>query len=277
MSKKKEFEESFDNEEKAIDESIKLIRDQVDRVPFLNERKMEINANRLLIQNAKDEEVDELYSKLLPIQKSDEQNFMNFRLKLSEVKFVFNVTTNSTSGTASVFQNFEYEVRRESSLPIMSSNVISAYKEVADYKSHKVEIPKRLDQLHDGLGTMFSLVHDNVDKAKNKVIIVKDAVSDMRDVLNQLWANLADRAEKSSPEKWRSITNKQFKKKSHHKIVAECLIQVPFNRAKFELLLNNMYELYGEMSDTSIGKNPLSQDYQKLDEFYSRWVNQIDG
>jgi len=171
MSKKKEFEESFDNEEKAIDESIKLIRDQVDRVPFLNERKMEVNANRLLIQNAKDEEVDELYSKLLPIQKSDEQNFINLRSKLSEVKFVFNVTTNSTSGTTSVFQNFEYEVRRESSPPIMSSNVISAYKDVADFKSRKLEIPKRLDQLHDGLGKMFSLVHDNVDKAKNKVIL----------------------------------------------------------------------------------------------------------
>ena len=67
MSKKKDFEESFDNEEKTIDEFIKLIRDQVDRVPFLNERKMEVKANRLLIQNAKEEEVDELYSKLLPI------------------------------------------------------------------------------------------------------------------------------------------------------------------------------------------------------------------
>ena len=55
---KKDFEKSFDNKEKTIDKSIKLIRDQVDRVPFFNERKMEVMADRLLIQNAKEEEVD---------------------------------------------------------------------------------------------------------------------------------------------------------------------------------------------------------------------------
>lgn len=38
-----------------------------------------------------------------------------------------------------------------------------------------------------------------------------------------------------------------------------------------------MYRLYEEMSDTSIGKNPLSEDHAKLDEFYTRWVTQIDG
>ena len=99
----------------------------------------------------------------------------------------------------------------------------------------------------------------------------------MRDVLNQLWANLADQAEKSSPEKWKGIANKQFKKKAYQRILAECRSKKFFNRSKFELLLNNMYEIYREMSDTSIGKNPLSQSYQKLDEFYTRWVNQIDG
>lgn len=106
---------------------------------------------------------------------------------------------------------------------------------------------------------------------------VKQAVSDMRDVLNQIWANLADWSLKKYPEKWRGINNKQFKNSSHHKIVAECLIDGLEDKNKFHLLLDKMYNLYREMSDTSIGKNPLSEDHAKLDEFYTRWVALIDG
>jgi len=151
------------------------------------------------------------------------------------------------------------------------------YKDVVEYKAHKVEIPKRLTQLHTDLGTLFSSVHDNVDKAKNGIMKVKQAVSDMRDVLNQIWANLADWSFKKCPDKWMGINNKQFKSSAHHKIVAECLIDNPEDRGKFHLLLDNMHSLYSEMSDTSIGKNPLSEDHAKLDEFYTRWVTLIDG
>jgi len=106
---------------------------------------------------------------------------------------------------------------------------------------------------------------------------VKQAVSDMRDVLNQIWANLADWSFKKCPDKWRGVNNKQFKNSAHHMIAAECLIDNPESRNKFHLLLDNMYSLYGEMSNTSIGKNPLSEDYDKLDEFYTRWVTLVDG
>lgn len=131
--------------------------------------------------------------------------------------------------------------------------------------------------MHDDLGNLFLTVHDNVGKAKNGIMTVKQAVSDMRDVLNQVWSNLADWSFRKCPEKWKGINNKQFKRSAHHKFVAECVIKELAHRPKFELLLANMYQLYGEMSDTSIGKNPLSQDYAKFDEFYIRWVNQIDG
>ncbi len=65
--------------------------------------------------------------------------------------------------------------------------------------------------LRPDLGRMFSSVHDTVIKAKNGVITVKQAVSDMRDVLNQVWANLADAAAKKYPGQFRSRAKKEFK------------------------------------------------------------------
>ena len=67
------------------------------------------------------------------------------------------------------------------------------------------------------------------------------------------------------------------KGRGNHKTVAECLMNDPLNRGRFELLLNNMRTLFEEMFATQIGKNPLSEEYSKLEEFYNRWIIQIDG
>lgn len=277
MSKRKELEESNENTLKAVEDSIKSIKAQSDYVPFLYERKMELEAYRLLINSADDEAIEEIHSKVLPIQKRDEQKFTLLSTGLGEVNSVIRSIYPSTSGTASI--SFDSAFTSDPTVPYtpLTGPVLLAYKGVAEYKAHKVEIPKRLSQLRDDLGSLFLTVHNNVDKAKNEIMTVKQAVSDMRDVLNQIWANLADWSFKNCSEKWQGVNNKQFKKSAHHKIVAECVIKEPADRPKFELLLTNMYQLYSEMSDTSIGKNPLSQDHAKLDEFYIRWVNQIDG
>jgi hypothetical protein len=275
MSKRKELEESNENALKAVDDSIKSIKVQTDYIPLLHERKMELEANQRLINSADESEIDEIYSKLLPLQRQDEQGFRLLNNKLGEVNNVMTSLYSSTSGTASVYMETAYSLSSAVSRP--GEPIYLVYKDVVEYKAHKVEIPKRLTQLHSELGTLFSSVHDNVDKAKNGIMKVKQAVSDMRDVLNQIWANLADWSFKKCPEKWMGINNKQFKSSSHHKIVAECLIDKPDDRGKFHLLLDNMYSLYSEMSDTSIGKNPLSENQARLDEFYTRWVTQIDG
>jgi hypothetical protein len=181
----------------------------------------------------------------------------------------------NTSGTASAYIDFAYSINRSDQS--LRPSVQFIFKDVIAFKAHKVEIPEKLNLLYAGLGDTFSLVHDNVDKAKTRVMTVKQAVSDMRDVLNQIWANLADRSLIKYPKKRKGMDNKEFKSPVHRKIVCESLVKYPENTEKFELLLETMYKLYGEMSETYIGKNPSSQDYPKLDEFYTRWIALIDG
>ena len=55
MSKRKELEEADENSLKAVEDSIKSIKAQSDFVPFLYERKIELEAYRLLINSADDE------------------------------------------------------------------------------------------------------------------------------------------------------------------------------------------------------------------------------
>ena len=275
-SKRKDLQHTNNNILKAIDEALKNIKEVVDSEPKLHERKMEAEAFNVLLEYASDVEIEEIYGKLLPIQERDEKSYTLLNSQLSEVNNVFNQVYFNTSGTTSASAEIAYTQVEVVRPYVLVEPVRLAYKAVADYKSRKVEIPKGLEMLRPDLGRMFSSVHDTVIKAKNKAITVKQAVSDMRDVLNQVWANLANLAATKYPEKWKGISSKQFKNLDHHKIVAECVMTDPLSKGKFELLLNNMYNLFTDMSQTSIGKNPLSEDYDKLEEFYSRWCRGHD-
>jgi hypothetical protein len=66
-SKREELQESNKNAREAIDETIKGIKNQTEWIPRLVERKMELDAAEQLIDSADEVEVDEVYSKLLPL------------------------------------------------------------------------------------------------------------------------------------------------------------------------------------------------------------------
>jgi len=82
MSERKELEESNKNALRAVDESIKSIKAQTEYIPFLQERKMELEANQRLINSTDEVQIDEMYGKLLPLQRQDEERFrlLNNRL-----------------------------------------------------------------------------------------------------------------------------------------------------------------------------------------------------
>lgn len=276
MSKRKQLKDANAGVHKAIDDSFAGIRNIVDIAPKLEERKMEAQAFDVLIDNATDDEINEMYEKLLPMRQQDQQEFNFLSSRISEVPGVFDSVYVNTSGTTSSSSEMVFSYRTISLEPYtLSWPAQQAYKELAEYKARKVEIPKRLNNLQPDLGLMFSNVHDTVEKARNKIITVKQAISDMRDVLNHMWANLVDVASKMYPKKFRSSAQREFKSQASHINLAECLMANPLNRGKFQLLLDNMYSLYRDMSQH--GKNPLNDDLKQLEEFYSRWIIHIDG
>jgi hypothetical protein len=277
MSKRKELQDSIENSQKAIDASIKNIKAQADHVPNLDERKMELDAIGKDIEAADEDEIEEVHSKMLPLLKADEYKYDWLRDQTAKGTKVLFDSVSSTSGTVSAFVTMRYTVDIMNYSTDSPKALFTFYQDLVDHKARKEELHKRLNQLHPDLGQAFSKVHENAQEAKYDLMTVKQAISDMRDVLNQLWGNLADWALKKCPEKWSGKANKQFDTPAHRQIVAECLIKDPNDRPKFVLLLDNMYGLYTKMSETRIGKNPLNENREQLNDLFTLWITQIDG
>jgi hypothetical protein len=278
MSDRDDIEKSSENEINLYDMALNVVPVLVDLVPIIEERKKEAEAKRDFAKNVPEGFIEEQSPKLRHIQLSDEQQLevnVNTFLKASrDVKIKFE---NST-GTSSAFQEMAYmapalEPRRSSK---DWKSVINQFNQLAQDKSRKSEIPKRLDELHEDLGKMFVIAQQTFIKAKNSIININLAASDMKNVLQHIWGNLVHYSQKIDPDKWDGIQHKQFKKQAHRKIASDCLASNDLDKDKLGMLLDYMYRLHTDLSVTEFGKNPLGKDIVKLDEYYYRWITQID-
>jgi hypothetical protein len=192
-----------------------------------------------------------------------------------DIKFTFG---SSSTGTSYAFQEMAYMASELEPWPSSEDmkSVVNQFNQLANDKSRKSEIPKRLDELHKDFGKMFVIAQQSYIKAKNRTINVNLAATDLRNVYQQIWGNLANYSEKMDPEKWQEIQHKEFKKPKHRKIVSKCITSNDLDKDKLELLLDNMYRLHTDLSETIFGKNPLSKDLERLNELYSKWIIQID-
>ena len=250
----------------------------VELVPTIEERKKEAEAKRDFAKNIPEGFIEEHSPKLRLIQLMDEQQLevkVNvFTTASRDIKIKFE----SSTGTSSAFQEMAYMAHALEPRQSIEDwkPVINQFNQLAQDKSRKSEIPKRLDELHEDLGKMFVIAQQSVIKVKNSIINVNLAASDMKYVLQQIWGKLVHCSQKIDPDKWDGIQHKQFKKQAHRIIASDCLTSNDLDKYKLGMLLDNMYQLHTDLSVTEFGKNPLGKDIVKLDEYYYRWITQID-
>lgn len=278
MSDREEIEKSAENEVKHFDKALNEVPGLVDLVPIFEERKKEAEAKRDFAKNVPEGFIEEHFPTLRYIQLTDEQQLEGFTHAFTKASRDIKLAIGSSTGTSSAFQEMAYmaSVFEPCSSSEGMKPVINQFNQLANDKSRKSEIPKRLDELYMGLGEMFVIAQQSYIKAKNRTINVNLGATDLRNVLQQIWGGLVDCSPIRDPDKWHEIKRKQFKKQSHRKIVSECLTSNDLDKDKLELLLKNMYQLYSDLSVTEFGKNILSKDIAKLDEIYNRWIFQID-
>ena len=276
MSKRDELRKLNKEARDGLDKSLEGLSGAVGYVPYLHEKKLELEADDELLRDASEDWIDEVYPTIIkPIQR-DRAFIAGLAANTGQVLDVLRDFSPSTSGTSSILTYLSYPMILDEVSPSGPALPASRYyKDVVVHKVRRTELPQKLDQLHAGLGAMFSRVHDNVDKAKHDIMTAKQAISDMRDVLNQLWANLAERADKAFPAEWKGRSHK-FSSEELHVLAAGCLVQDQELRAEFAAHLTSAYQLYRQMSQTAVGKNPLYGDQASLDDFYVRWVQVID-
>lgn len=271
------FEESLKREISHLDRLLDILKGLVNIVPNIQERKREAEAKLSLAENVPDDIIEEIYPGLLDIQLREEKLIDDKVSHFGRVSYILMKPMDSSSGTSSAYQEIVFDPPQfdHNIYPNMDT-VKDGFISLAKDKSRKSETPKKLSNIREDLGDMYEEVRNSIEKAKGGIINVNQAVMDMRNVLQQIWGALAQKAEEDKPEKWHGIQNKGFKKQNHRTIVADCLTDNNLDRDKLLILLNNMYSLFTDLSATDLSKNPLSDDIDRLNILYNRWIIQID-
>jgi hypothetical protein len=269
MSKKKKLLESTTNEIGAYDETIDNIKKLTDGVPSLIERRMDAETRLKVIGLMPDDVVDENANILLTMQEENEKDVKEKLLGLSgEVGKVKSVLMISSSGTSSAYVGVISAVVRSSSPNEWTEKATNIFNGYYVDRSRIANLPDKLDMINIDLGKSFSIANSSYEKACVGIINVDQAATEMRNVLNQLWAGLLDLARKKSGK---PLNNYEFKTEGHRHEVVRCLVDDDLQFRKLSLQIDSAYGLFSELSVTYFGKNNLGVDIQRLKNDAVSW------
>jgi hypothetical protein len=277
MSKKDDLRKMNKEAREAIDKTLKDSGEIAGKVPHLYEKKMELEADDKILERVPNDWIDEMWPTLhRPIER-DREVYIKLAQTSEDVVSVLKEslpTTDSTSIT--LLSVTTMGARGPGEIVLIDPPAHTYYQEVVEHKVRRQELPKKLDALHEGLGVMFTVVHDSVDQAKYDVMTAGQAIESMRNVLVHIWGSISQRADDAYPEKWKQKSHK-FSSEARHVLVAECLIKDEDARSEFAVLLTTAYNLYHEMSKTDVGKDPSNKNQDLLQDLYVRWVQVISA
>lgn len=272
MSEVDDLKNSVKKEFEDCDEFLKRAKTVVDLVPLVQERKREAEAKQAALTGMPEDVIIEYAPKLLPIQLNDQRKLESSLPPLPLVsKEVFMLS--SASGTASAFHEVIITaVRYTKPVPTWIQPVRRIFDALAQEKAKKAELPVALEKLQPRLGEAFTIAVESIEKSRSKMLGVDQAAIQLRDVIQQVWGGLAERAR----QKCSGTVGGQrleLKKQAHRIVVANCLATPPENKT-LVVVLDNLFKLADEPS--GIGKDPLTSDLPTLETLYTGWFLQID-
>jgi hypothetical protein len=280
VTKKDEIEQSLENEIERIDETVDGIRDLNELVPGLQERRKEAVAKLTFVKYTPDAVFSEFEDNFYDIQKSDEEQAKRYVIPVPEITpEMARYWSSGTASTSSFYEVHSTVANFDNLLEVggheWAKPITDAFSELADEKAKKAELPAKLDSIQEDLGKMFTIAQKNVEKAKSGIVGVDQSAKQLRDVIQQLWGGLADLARKRGPAKYKR-RRLALKKIADRNIVVQCLADNEINAKKLTMLLSSMAKLHLDLSVGEFMKNPLTDDIERLESLYRRWILVID-
>ena len=279
MSTLDELNESLDNQDEQEDELLESIKNLNLLAPRLEERKLERNAKRNLINSAPPDFIVEFAPKLLQLEKDDEEKLRNSIPGLVDSAQTVFIAVNSTGGTASPYISgaYSYVNATNVSSPWLNT-AMQPFNYLAEYKLQRAKIPISLDKLHQGLGDMFSAALQSVDKAKIELDLQSDSIMAMRNFLQiSFWGNLIEFARQTKPSIWQGFQKSKLSQPDARDLVAKSFSNNSSDERKLVQLLQDMADLCNEMSNSQVGKNLVLDNLPLLKSLFTRWLLLIDG
>lgn len=270
--------ESLDNQEEYDNKLLEIIKELNLQIPKLEERKKERDAKRYFIENSPPGFLIEIAPKLLQIEKGDEEKLGNCIPGLLHEAELTIDTINSTGGTASPYISGAYKyIASEDKQSTWFEPVIQKFDDLAKYKTQKSSISFEADKLYQGLGDMFNEALTAVEMSRKDLGNLSSAIMAMRNFLQSMWGNILDLARQTKPQLWENFQKSGLGQSDVRNLVSKSLGENPTDKKKLVLLLNEMSELYNEMSSNQIGKNLQFDNKTKFNTLFSRWLLLIDG
>lgn len=273
-----ELNESLDNQEKQEDELLETIKDLNILAARLEERKLERDAKRNLINVVPSDYIVESAPRLLQFEKDDEEKLRN-----SIPGFVASAKTavsalESTGGTVSPYISGTYNYVSAANEPYpWLVTAMQPFDDLAKYKSQRTQIPMKLNRLYQGLGDMFSAALQSADKAKFDLEHQSDSIMAMRNFLQKsFWGNLLGFARHIQPSLWQGFQKSKLSQPDTRDLVAKSLSNNPSDERKLVQSLKDMADLCDEMSDSKVGKNLGFDNLPLLNTLFTRWLLLID-
>jgi hypothetical protein len=238
---------------------------------------MERDAKRKLIKTAPPAFIEGSSPKLLQFEKNDEEKIRNCIPGIvTSAKNVF-FAVSSTGSTSSMYISEAYSYVSTSNQPNdWLDTVMQLFDNLAKYKLHRTEIPKKLEKLYQGLGDKFSVALQSADKAKSDLEHQSNSIMAMRNFLQSFWGSLLELARQSKPSIWQGFQKSKLSQPDTRDLVAKSFSNNLIDERKLVQLLQNMSDLYNEMSGSEVGKNLGLNNLPIHNTLFTRWFLLID-
>lgn len=279
MSKKKEkikhLKRKIIEKTEEISKEVKKLNETI---PSFQEVKRDAEADLIFIENAPEDLIEEFGDRLIT---SETENLNRLELTAEEVRkasrlSLFSAT--SSSGSAGQYVDLAYQsiMYPEADIPRLMP-ILEIYQSIAEEKARKDDLPSKLNAINDRLGEKYLEARNNVELSRAGIINVNKPMIDMRSVLDQLWGGLVVIYRNVRADVRGSEAGKEIRKPSHRELVADALASDDQTKRSWLALLDSISQLQNEISVSEQGKNPLNQDVDKLNEFYTRWITHLNG
>jgi hypothetical protein len=273
MSAVEDLRNSVKKELEHYDSFLSRAKDIVEAVPQVHEWREEAKTKWFALEHMPEEVLKEEAYGLLGFQHGEEKARLAVLPALPQIPNGLRTAHIASGSTAIFYESVARTTSEACSVPYWLPPISQAFGSLAAAKVQKAALPGLLAQIRPDLGKVFSLANASVDQAKNSIIGSDQAAVRMRDVVEQLWGALADRAKGRCGDHQRT-QNLELKREANRHLVADCLSTAQSQKS-LSALLDSLYSLHTDLSPES--KNMLHHSAEKLESLHTRWILLLDA
>lgn len=267
------LEKSIKDELDALDEAAGRTASIASLLPWLDEKRDEAQAKLFAVKNAPKDFVSEVSPQLIVSQRRDTDRARSLSQLIPPVdpdRIRYSASGTSSSDFSQVIiRTFPDPAQRPSWVP----PVVHQFSAVADRKAKLESLPRAMELLKEGLGRTFTAADNSIAQAKAHVIQPHQAASSMRNVIQDTWGALLERAR--LPESGISQEKHYELKKPSHRAAASAALVAPALQASYAHSLEDLYTIYRDLS--SLSKKTGTPPLKLLHDLRIRWILGLDA